>query len=68
MPERLARVVVDMYLGAGTTARTDEGCSVKYDVKVGLHQDLARSPLLFDVVSECVVREELWEMLYANNL
>jgi exonuclease III len=72
VPERLVRVVEDMYGGARTTVRTDEGSSDQFEVKVGLHQGSALSPFLFvvvmDVVSESVAREELWEMLYADDL
>lgn len=37
VPERLVIVVEDMNMGASTTARTYEGCSGAFDVKIGLH-------------------------------
>ena len=52
--------------------RTECGVSAEFPVTVGLHQELALSPLLFvvvlDVLSESVRKEELWELLYADDL
>ena len=39
--------VMSMYTGAKTVVRTIYGNSSGFDVKVGMHQDSALSPLLF---------------------
>ena len=52
--------------------RTECGVSAEVPVTVALHQELALSPLLFvvvlDVLSESVRKEELWELLCADDL
>ena len=61
-----------MYEKARTTVRTKQGSSEKFEVKVGVHQGLVLSPLLFIAVMEVAtqkVREGLpWELLYADDL
>ena len=50
-----------MYTGAKTVARTGYGNSECFEVKVGMHQGSAFSPLLFLIVLP-------WELLYADDL
>jgi len=70
--ERLATAVVSMYTGAKTVVRTVYGNSKSFEVKVGMHQGSALSPLLFLIVLEVIPREFRvalpWELLYADDL
>jgi len=55
-----------------TVATTVYGNSNGFEVKVGMHQGSASSPLLFVIVMEALSREFrvalLWELLYADDL
>ena len=61
-----------MYSGAETVVRTVYGNSKSFEVKVGMHQGLALSPLLFVIVMEAISREFRvalpWELLYVDDL
>jgi len=61
-----------MYTGAKTVVRTVYGNSSGFEVKVGIHQGSALSPLLFVIVVEAMSREFRvalpWELLYADDL
>ena len=61
-----------MHEGAQTVVRTTEGDSKAFNVKVGLHQGSALSPLLFVTVMEMISRELRaglsLELLYADDL
>jgi len=61
-----------MYAGAKTVVRTVYGNSKGFDVKVGMHQGSALSPLLFVIDMEAISREFRvalqWELLYADDL
>ena len=61
-----------MYTGAKTVVRTVYGNSNGFEVKVGMHQGSALSPLLFVMVMEALSREFRvalpWELLYADDL
>ena len=63
---------MSMYSGAKTVARTVYGNSKSFEVKVGMHQGSALSPLLFVIVMEAISREFRvalpWELLYADDL
>jgi len=58
--------------GAQTVVRTVYDNSKGFQVKVGMHQGSALSPLLFAIVMEAVSREFRvtlpWELLYADDL
>jgi len=70
--EWLVSAVMSIYTGAKTVARTVYGNSKGIEVKVGMHQGSALSPLLFVVVMEVLSREFRvalpWELLYADDL
>ena len=61
-----------MYTGAKTVVRTVYGNSSSFEVKVGMHQGSALSPLLFVIFIEAISREFRvalpWELLYADDL
>jgi len=58
--------------GAKIVERTVYGNSNSFEVKVGMHQGSALSPLLFLIAMEALSREFRvalpWEMLYAHDL
>ena len=64
--------LIVMYSGAKTVVGTVYGDSKGFEVKVGMQQGSALSPLLFLIVMEAISREFrvalLWELLYANDL
>ena len=64
--------VMSMYTGAKTVVRTVYGNSNGFEVKVGMHQGSALSPLLFVMVMESLSREFRvalpWELVYADDL
>jgi len=70
--EWLVSAVVSMYTGAKTVVRTVRGNTSGFEVKVGMHQGSALSPLLFVIVMEAISRELRvalpWELLYADDL
>jgi len=70
--EWLVSAVMSMYTGAKTVIRTVYGNSSGFEVKVGMHQGSALSPLLFVIVMEAISREFRvalpWELLYADDL
>jgi len=55
--EWLVLAVMSMYTGAKTVVRTVYGSSSGFEVKVGMHQGSALSPLLFVIVMEAISRE-----------
>ena len=63
---------MSMYAGAKTVVRTVHGNSKSFDVKVGMHQGSALSPLLLVIVTEAISREFRvvlpWELLHADDL
>jgi len=69
--EWLVLAVMSMYTGAKTVVRTVYSNSNGFDVKDGMHEDSALSPLLFVIVMEALSREFSvalpWE-LYADDL
>jgi len=70
--EWLVSAVMSMYTGAKTVVRTVYCNSKGFEVKVGMHQGSALSPLLFVIVMEAISREFKvalqWELLYADDL
>ena len=70
--EWLELAVMSMYSGAKTVVRTVYGNCKSCEVKVGMHQGSALSPLFFVIVMEAISREFRvalpWELLYADDL
>jgi len=70
--EWLISAVMSMYIGAKTVVRTVYGNSQSFEVKVGMHQGSALSPLSFVIVMAAISREFRvalpWELLYADDL
>ena len=65
-------LVSAVYTGAKTVVRTVYGNSSGFEVKVGMQQGSALSPLVFVIVMEAISREFRvalpWELLYAHDL
>ncbi len=65
-------MIQDMYDGCTTSVRTLIGSTESSEVKVGLHQGSALSPLLFitvmDAISEEIGRGPPYAMLFADDL
>ena len=55
--EWLVSAVMSMYTGAKTVVSTVYGDSSSFEVKGGMHQGSALSPLLFVIVMEAISRE-----------
>jgi len=53
----MVSAVLSMYAGAKTVVRTVHGNSSSFEVKVGMHQGSALSPLSFVIVMEAISRE-----------
>ena len=70
--ESLVSAVMSMYTGAKTVVTRVYANSKSFEVKVGMHQGSALSPLLFAIVMEAISREFRvalpWEQLYADVL
>jgi len=63
---------MSIYTGVKTDVRTVHGNSNGFEVKVGMHQGSALTPLLFVIIMEALSREFrvalAWELLYADNV
>ena len=63
---------METYKESKTAVRTARRMSREFEIRVGLHQGSALSPLLFaiviDVLSEHLRAEDLWELLFADDL
>ena len=70
--EWIVRLVQGMYANARSLVRVGEGYSEEFEVKVGVHQGLVLSLLLFIIVLEALshkFRSRVpWEDLYADGL
>ena len=70
--EKVIRLIQDMYEGSRTRVRTVAGVTEDFEVKVGLHQGSALSPLLFAIVMDCITgplqRDAPWDMLFADDV
>uniref|UniRef100_A0A1B0CS40 Putative rna-directed dna polymerase from mobile element jockey-like diaphorina citri n=1 Tax=Lutzomyia longipalpis TaxID=7200 RepID=A0A1B0CS40_LUTLO len=72
VPESYVRVVKEMYRGVTTQVRSQCGTSDKFEVRVGVHQGSALSPLLFNIVMDYLTSEVQtqapWTLLYADDV
>ena len=72
IPEAMVRAVMSLYEGTKTRVRVGLELSKEFEVKVGVHQGSALSPLLFvivvDMIAESVRNGFMSEMLYADDL
>ena len=72
VPEKYVRCIQDMYKNSKTKVRCAVGTTESFEVKVGVHQGSALSPLLFvvvmDVITEQVRREVPWNMMFADDV
>ena len=72
VPEEYVRLIKDMYEDCSTAVNTCVGSTEEVRIDVGLHQGSALSPFLFivilDVITEEIVEEPPWAMLFADDL
>ena len=72
LSEVMVWAVMSLYNGAKTRVRVGSAYSVKFEVKVGVHQGSVLSPLLFailvDVITENAKMGVVNELLYADDL
>ena len=72
IPEALVEIIKEMYEGAEAMVRNTKGKSESFEIRVGLHQGSALSPLLFiiviDVITDSTRDPRAWEMLFADDL
>ena len=70
--EQIVRLVQGMYANARSSVHVGEWCSEEFEVKVGIHQGLVLSLLLFIIVLDALSREFRsgvpWENLCADDL
>ena len=66
VPERLVKIVEELYMGATTRVWTEDGITKEFEMNVRLHQGAAFSLFLFDLVidvlCESIAKEELWQL------
>ena len=72
MTEKFIALIKDTYRGVTTKIRSKQGVSRSFEVRQGLQQGSALSPLLFililDIISREREKEAPWEMLYVDDL
>ena len=73
MQERLMTTVISLYVEPKARVKTVAGTSEAFDIRVGVHQGSALSPLvLFITVMEEATKlargDGQWELLYADDL
>ena len=72
IPEGYVKVIQDMYRGTKTRVKTRCGKTECFEVKVGLHQGAALSPLLFIIIMDVLAEEARTKpqlaMLFADYL
>ena len=72
IPEVMVRAVMSLHEGAKTRVRVGLELTGEFEMKVGVHQGLVLSPLVFAIVVDVVtvnVRNGLMsEMLYSDDL
>ena len=72
IPEALVEIIKEMYEGAEAMVRNTKGKSESFEIRVGLQEGSALSPLLFiiviDVITDSIRDPRAWEMLFADDL
>ena len=72
VPEKLVTAVMSLYVESRSRVITIVGTSQDFDIRVGVHQGPALSPLLFITVMEEETKmaqgDGPWELLYADGL
>ena len=72
VPEKYVRMIQEMYRITYTRVRSSVGETEGFEVKVGLHQGSALSPLIFNIVMDVItqdLRERVpWCILYADDI
>ncbi|XP_063375027.1 uncharacterized protein LOC134662685 [Cydia amplana] len=72
VPEWYVHLVMDMYKEVKTKVRSPAGTSEQFDVKVGVHQGSALSPLIFNLVMNYLTadiqKKPPWNILYADDI
>ena len=72
VPEYLVTAVLGLYKNSTSQVRFAGGLSEKFEIKVGVHQGSALSPLLFKLVMEeatkSIRKGDPWDLLYADYL
>ena len=70
--EKYVRMTMELYRNVKTSVRCTLGKTENFQVKVGLHQGSALSPLLFnivlDVLTKDVKEEPPWNLFYADDI
>ncbi len=70
IPENYVRIIQDMYKDCRTQVRCAGGLSDSFEVKVGVHQGSALSPLIFIIIMDCLTdavrRETPWDMMFTE--
>ena len=54
IPEAMVRAVMSLYEGAKIRVRVGQELSEEFEVKVGVHQGSAFSPLIFAIVVDVI--------------
>ena len=72
VPEAYIALIQDMYDDISTQVRSPAGISEPFQVKVGVHQGSALSPLLFNLTMDYITRDLQpqipWCLLYADDI
>lgn len=72
VPEKIVRIVIEIYRRASTIVKTVSGDSQLLRVEVGLHQSFALTPVLFvtviDMISDNIRDKDWWKLLFAEDL
>ena len=57
VPKRMVQLIMALYVNTNSRVKTFIGTSKEFEIKVGVHQGSALSPLLFILVMEEATRE-----------